>query len=72
MTIKQFMYLALCLVTCFGDLATFGFLLSWRDRAATPSLRRARLLRGVVPGAVVLGALLLTALVQAMLRWSEQ
>ncbi len=72
MTIKQFACLALCLVTCLGDLTTFGFLLSWRDRAATPGLRRARLLRGVVPGAVALGTLLLAALVRTMLLWSEQ
>ncbi|MEJ7660345.1 MAG: hypothetical protein WKG07_12375 [Hymenobacter sp.] len=36
------------------------------------SLRRARLLRGVVPGAAALGALLLAALVRTMLLWSEQ
>lgn len=40
MTIKRFACLALCLVTCPGDLTTFEFLLSWRDRAATPGLRR--------------------------------
>lgn len=71
MTVKQFAFLALALFFCFGDVAALGFLLTWRERAATPGRRRARLLRGVLPGATVLLALLLTALVRLMLLWSN-
>lgn len=54
---------------CAGDLAALGFLLTWQERAPSPATRRQRLLRGVLPGAVVLVALLLLAFVQTMLLW---
>ena len=62
----------LSFIFCVGDVAALGFLLEWRARAASPSLRLQRLLRGVLPGATVLLALLLLALVQTMLLWSKQ
>ena len=55
-----------------GDLAALGFLITWQERAPTPTLRRLRLLRGVLPGALVLGALLLLVVVRLMLLWSGQ
>jgi hypothetical protein len=57
---------------CAGDVAALGFLLSWQERAPSPATRRERLLRGVLPGTIILLALLLLALVQIMLLWSEQ
>jgi membrane protein implicated in regulation of membrane protease activity len=60
------------LLFCVGDVAILGFLLTWHERAASPAERRFRLLRGVLPAAVVLVALLLLAFVQIMLLWSGQ
>ncbi|WP_210520523.1 hypothetical protein [Hymenobacter terricola] len=57
---------------CFGDVAALGFLLTWQERAATPSLRWRRLVRGVLPATVVLLGLLLLALTQLMLLWARQ
>lgn len=54
---------------CAGDVAVLAWLLTWQERAPSPDLRRLRLLRGVLPGTVVLLALLLLALVQLMLLW---
>ena len=61
---------ALALLFCAGDVAALGFLLAWQERAASYRARRARWWRGVVPGATVLGALLLLALWQTMRLWS--
>ncbi len=72
MPLVPFAFSVLGLVFCFGDVAALGFLLTWHARAATPGLRRRRLWRGVLPGAAVLGALLLGALVRVMLLWSGQ
>lgn len=69
---SQFGLTLLGILFCAGDVAALGVLLTWQERAPSPSVRRARLLRGVLPGALVLGALLLLALVQTMLLWSRQ
>ncbi|MBF9238333.1 hypothetical protein I2I05_13085 [Hymenobacter sp. BT683] len=60
------------LLFCAGDVAILGVLLTWQERAPTPSSRRHRFLRFVLPAAVVLVALLLLAFVQIMLLWSAQ
>ena len=46
---------------CVGDVAVLGLLLTWQERAAIAGCPRRRLLRGVLPGTVVLLALLLLA-----------
>lgn len=71
-TLSQFGFTFLGILFCAGDVAALGFLLTWQERAPSPSVRRMRLLRGVLPGALVLGALLLLAFVQTMLLWSRQ
>ena len=60
------------LLFCAGDIAALGFLLTWQERAATSALRRRRWVRGVLPATAVLLSLLLLALTQLMLLWSEQ
>jgi hypothetical protein len=70
--LPQFAFTFLGLLFCAGDVAALGFLLTWQERAPSPALRRLRLLRGVLPGAAVLVALLLLAFVQMMLLWSHQ
>ncbi|HEX8656952.1 MAG TPA: hypothetical protein VF690_05435 [Hymenobacter sp.] len=54
---------------CAGDLAALGFILTWQERAPSPATRRQRLLRGVLPAAVVLLGLLLLVFTQLMLLW---
>ena len=54
---------------CAGDLAALGFVLTWQERAPSPATRRQRLLRGVLPAAVVLLGLLLLVFTQLMLLW---
>ena len=71
-SLPQFALTLFGLLFCLGDLAALGFLITWQERAPTPSLRRLRLLRGVLPGALVLVGLLLLAVVQLMLLWSGQ
>ncbi|MDO7876542.1 hypothetical protein Q5H93_17490 [Hymenobacter sp. ASUV-10] len=71
-SLSQFGFTLLGILFCAGDVAALGVLLTWQERAPSPLVRRMRLLRGVLPGALVLGALLLLALVQTMLLWSRQ
>jgi hypothetical protein len=71
-TLPQFALTFLGVLFCASDVAALGVLLTWQERAPTPSLRRLRLLRGVLPGALVLVALLLLAFVQTMLLWSNR
>ncbi|GAA4357352.1 hypothetical protein GCM10023185_21990 [Hymenobacter saemangeumensis] len=70
--LPQFVLAFFGLLFCAGDVAALGFLLTWQERAPTPSQRRHRLLRGVLPGAALLIALLLLAFVQIMLLWSKR
>jgi len=70
--LPRFALTLLGLLFCFGDVAALGALLTWQERAPTPTQRRHRLLRGVLPGAAVLIALLLLAFVQTMLLWARQ
>jgi hypothetical protein len=70
--LPQLLLTFLGLLFCAGDVAALAVLLTWQERAATPAARRQRLLRGVLPGAVVLVALLLLAFVQTLLLWSGQ
>ncbi|WP_310394017.1 hypothetical protein [Hymenobacter sp.] len=70
--LPQFALTLLGLLFCFADVAAMGLLLEWRARAASPGLRLRRLVRVVLPGAAVLGALLLLVAVQTMLLWSGQ
>ena len=71
-TLPNFLFTLLSLVFCLGDVAALSFLLTWQERAASPSARRARWWRGVVPGAMVLVGLLLLAFFQTMRLWSGQ
>ena len=68
----QFALTLLGLLFCAGDVALLGLLLTWQERAASSALRRQRLLRGVLPAAVLLLGLLLLALTQVMLLWSPR
>lgn len=70
--LPNFFLTFLSILFCAGDVAALGFLLEWQARAAAPTERLRRLLRGVLPGATVLVALLLLAFVQTMLLWSGQ
>lgn len=58
------------LLFCIGDVALLGCLLTWQERAATLALRRRRGVRGVLPAAALLLALLLLAFTQMLLLWS--
>ena len=70
--LPQLLLTFLGLLFCAGDVAILGVLLTWQERAPSPSVRRQRLLHRVLPIAVVLVALLFLAFVQIMLLWSEQ
>ncbi len=70
--LSQLLLTFLGLLFCAGDVAILGVLLTWQERAPSPDARRHRLVRTVLPVAVVLVALLLLAFVQIMLLWSEQ
>jgi hypothetical protein len=70
--LPEFFLTFLGVVFCAGDVTALAFLLNWQQMAPSPDERRHRLLRGVVPGTVVLLALLLLAIVQLMLLWSGQ
>ena len=71
-SVSQLALTLLGLLFCAGDVAALGLLLAWRERAASPDARWRRLVRGVLPATVVLLALLLLALTQLMLMWSNQ
>ena len=60
------------LLFCVGDVAALGFLLTWQERAASPTMRRQRLVRGVLPATALLLGLLLLAFTQIMLLWSPR
>ncbi|WP_046244589.1 hypothetical protein [Hymenobacter terrenus] len=70
-SVSQFVLTLLGVLFCVGDVAALGFLLTWQERAPSPDLRRLRLLRGVLPGTVLLLSLLLLAFTQLMLLWSS-
>ena len=65
----QFALTLLGVLFCAGDVTALALLLTWQERAPSPHVRRLRLLRGVLPGTVLLLALLLLALVHLMLLW---
>lgn len=67
----QLVFTLLGVLFCAGDVAVLGLLLTWQERAASPAARRQRLLRGVLPATAVLLGLLLLALTQLMLLWSQ-
>ena len=71
-SISQFALTLLGVLFCVGDVVALGVLLTWQERAATPSDRWQRLVRGVLPATVVLLALLLLAFTQLMLLWPPQ
>lgn len=68
----QFALTFLGLLFCVGDVAVLGFLLTWQERAASPAMRRQRLVRGVLPATALLLGLLLLAFTQIMLLWSPR
>ena len=70
--LPQFVLTLLGLLLCAGDLTALALLLTWQERAPSPATRRQRLLRGVLPGTVVLLALLLLVVVQLALLWAGQ
>lgn len=60
----------LALLLCAGGVGALALVLTWRERAASPDVRRARLLLLVLPvGAVVLGVVL-GALTLLLLLWA--
>jgi hypothetical protein len=67
--LPQIVLTLLGILFCAGDLAALGFVLTWQERAPSPATRRQRLLRGVLPAAVVLLGLLLLVFTQLMLLW---
>jgi hypothetical protein len=71
-SLPQFALTFLGILFCIGDVAALGLLLTWQERAPSPSARRQRLLRGVLPATVALLGLLLLAFTQLMLLWSRQ
>jgi len=70
--LPQFALSFLGVVFCATDVALLAWLLEWRARASSPDARWRRLVRTVLPVAVLLLALLLLALTQLMLLWSGQ
>ena len=70
-SLPQFALTFLGVMFCIGDVALLGVLLTWQERAASPDLRRQRLVRGVLPATAVLLGLLLLAFTQLMLLWSR-
>lgn len=70
-SLPQFVLTFLGVMFCIGDVALLGVLLTWQERAASPGLRRQRLVRGVLPATAVLMGLLLLAFTQLMLLWSR-
>lgn len=70
LTLPSLLLTFLGILFCLGDVAVLGLLLTWQERAASPSARRQRLLRGVLPATAVLLGLLLLAFTQLMLLWS--
>ena len=71
-TLPNFALTLLGILFCAGDVAAIGWLLEWRTRADVPAERLRRGWRTVLPGAVVLVALLLLAMVQMMMLWAGQ
>ena len=71
MTLTQFAFSALALAFCFRDAAILGLRRPWRGRLAPPGRRRFRLLRGMLPGAVVLAAVGLKVLTKLLLLWAR-
>lgn len=69
MTLFHFTFFALALVFCFGDAAALGLRRRGRGRLAAPGRRRFRLTSGMLPGAVVLGAVSLKVLTKLLLPW---
>ena len=69
MTLFHFTFFALGLVFCFGDAAALGLRCRWRGRMVAPGQRRFRLMPGMLPGAVVLGAVSLKVLTKLLLPW---
>ncbi|WP_201981433.1 hypothetical protein [Hymenobacter rubidus] len=69
-SLPQFALTLLGVLFCIGDVAALGFLLTWQERAPTPSERWQRLVRGVLPAVAVLLGLLLLAFTQVMLLWA--
>lgn len=55
---------------CAACVVGLGFLLSWRDFAATPPERARRFLLVVLPGSSLLLGLLLWTLLHVMLLWT--
>ena len=70
--LPEFFLTFLGLIFCAGDVTALAILLNWQEMAPSPDERRHRLLRGVVPGTLLLLSLLLLTIVQLTLMWSGQ
>lgn len=70
--LPQFFLTFLGVLFCAGDITALALLLNWQQLAPSPSQRRHRLLRGVLPGTILLLGLLQLASAQLMLLWSRQ
>jgi NADH:ubiquinone oxidoreductase subunit 6 (subunit J) len=57
---------------CAGGVAVLALVLAWQERAASPDVRRQRLLRLVLPVASAVLALMLGAVFLVMMVWSPQ
>ncbi|UYZ63187.1 hypothetical protein [Hymenobacter weizhouensis] len=58
------------LLLCAGCVTALAWLLTWRERAATPPLRHLRLVAVVLPTAAVLLGVVLWTLLHVMLLWA--
>lgn len=58
------------LLLCIGGVALLALLLTWQERAATPDVRRRRLLLLVLPVGSVIFCLVLGALTLLLLLWA--
>ena len=68
----QFSLTVVSLLICVGDVTALAMMLTWQERAATPDVRRQRLLTGVVPGSSLLLLVLLGVLFFLLMLWSPQ
>lgn len=58
------------LLVCAACIAALAWLLTWRERAATPPQRRLRLVAVVLPAASLLLGTVLWTLLHVMLLWA--
>jgi len=68
----QFFVSLTMVLLCAGGVAVLALVLAWQERAATPDVRRQRLVRLVLPVASAVLALMLGAVFLLMMVWSPQ